>query len=104
MFFCFHSNSHHTFYINITGQKHRNLYFEEKNTSRCIILSRLMLVFIMAKSLQLINTVLLPLFYFPLLTFLSQYPVNVSIVNFTSWKGERLESCILGHRNIIETN
>lgn len=104
MFFCYHSNSCHAFYINATCQKYRNLYFEEKNTFRCIILSRVTLAFIMARSLQLINIVLFPVFYFPLLTFLSQYPVNVSIVNFTSWKGERLESCILGHRNIIETN
>lgn len=63
-----------------------------------------MLAFIMAKSLQLINIVLFLVFHFPLLTFLNQYPVNVSIVNFTSWKGERLKSYILGCRNIIEIN
>lgn len=39
------------------------------------------------------------IFHFPLLTFLNQCPANVSIVNFTSWKGERLKSYILGHRN-----
>lgn len=44
------------------------------------------------------------IFHFPLLTFLNQYPANVSIVNFISWKGERLELYIgtqkqkLGHR------
>jgi len=83
MYLCYHSNSCRTFDINVIHQKYRKFLLEEENNLRWIILSVITYAFIMAKSLQLINSILFLVFHFPILTFLNQYPLNVSIVNFS---------------------
>lgn len=43
-------------------------------------------------------------FSFPSSAIFNHYLVNVSIVNFMAWKGERLKSHVLGRRNRTEIN